>query len=47
LFADEQPLDGWAPSNIKRIAMHEQKRQIAKWILGSNPWMGPPTSTGC
>lgn len=38
LFEDEQPLDGWTPSNITRIALHDQDEQAVKWILGSNPW---------
>lgn len=39
LFDDEQPLNGWAPSHIKRIALHNQEHQSVKWILGSNPWV--------
>lgn len=37
LFEDEQPLDGWTPSHIKRVALHDQAENSVKWILGSNP----------
>lgn len=38
LFEDEQPLDGWTPSHIKRVALHNQAEKNVKWILGSSPW---------
>lgn len=38
LFEDEQPLDGWTPSHIKRVALHDQAAKNVKWILGSSPW---------
>ncbi|STZ53011.1 Uncharacterised protein [Mycobacterium senegalense] len=38
LFEDDQPLDGWTPSRIKHIALHDQGEHQIKWILGSNPW---------
>lgn len=38
LFKDEQPLNGWAPSRITRIALHNQQEHQAKWILGESPW---------
>jgi hypothetical protein len=38
LFEDEQPLNGWTPSHVKRIALHNQGERSVKWIVGSNPW---------
>lgn len=38
LFKDEQPLNGWKPSHIKLIALHDQRERAVRWIFGSNPW---------
>ncbi len=50
LFEDQDPLDGWEPSHVKRIALHNQKthlrrlpgqsqqKGIVRWILGTDPW---------
>jgi len=38
IFEDERPLNGWLPTHIKRVALHNQTRREVKWILGSNPW---------
>lgn len=47
LFEDEQPLDGWSPSHVKRIALHDQQtfsrrdsgqHGRVRWIFGRSPW---------
>jgi hypothetical protein len=38
LFEDEQPLNGWMPSHVKRVALHNQGKRTLRWILGSNSW---------
>ncbi|WP_322859551.1 hypothetical protein U8D42_17245 [Mycobacterium europaeum] len=39
LFRDQQPLGGWTPSHIERIALHNQNEKSVKWVLGSSPWV--------
>lgn len=36
LFEDEQPLEGWTPAHIERVALHDQGEKQVKWILGSS-----------
>jgi hypothetical protein len=50
LLLDDQPLGGWKPSHIRRIALHSQQPPIRKipldkqetgtvrWIHGTSPW---------
>lgn len=48
LFEDEDPLAGWEPTHIKRIALHNQQTEIkrvrsgengiVRWIYGAGPW---------
>jgi hypothetical protein len=38
LSKDGQPLNGWTPSHIERIALHNQNEKAVKWILGAPPW---------
>lgn len=38
LFEDEQPLNDWKPSHVKRVALHNQGGRTVRWIFGSNPW---------
>ena len=38
LFEDGEPLQGWQPSRINRIALHDQANNSVRWILGTPPW---------
>jgi len=38
LFEDDEPLDGWQPLRIQRIALHDQGNNRVRWLLGTPPW---------